>query len=50
MNGDAIWEAVERRHALESYDDDLLLVADRRKFAEAVYAAAVEMGALVEAA
>ena len=49
MSGEAIWNAVERRHALESYDDDLLLVADRSKFAEAVYAAAVETGALVEA-
>ncbi len=50
MNSDAIWDAVEQRHALDSHGDDLLLVGDRDEFAEAIYAAAAEVGALVKVA
>ncbi len=45
MNDDAMWAAVRRRHPLKRVDD-LLLVGDRDRLTEAVYAAAVETGAL----
>jgi hypothetical protein len=48
MNDEATWEAVNRRHPLKS-TDDLLVISDRDQLAEAVYAAAVETGALVGA-
>ena len=48
MNDEATWEAVNRRHALKS-TDGLLVISDRDQLAEAVYAAAVETGALVGA-
>ena len=48
MNDEATWEAANRRHPLKS-TDDLLVISDRDRLAEAVYAAAVETGALVGA-
>ncbi len=48
MNDDATWEAANRRHPLKS-TDDLLVISDRDRLAEAVYAAAVETDALVGA-
>ena len=41
----AFREAANRRHPLKS-TDDLLVISDRDRLAEAVYAAAVETGAL----
>jgi hypothetical protein len=48
MNDEATWETANRRHPLKS-TDDLLVISDRDRLAEAVYAAAVETGALVGA-
>ena len=48
MNDEATWEAANRRHTLKR-TDDLLVISDRDRLAEAVYAAAVETGALVGA-
>ena len=48
MNDETTWKTVNRRHPLKS-TDDLLMIGDRDQFAEAVYAAAVETGALVGA-
>jgi hypothetical protein len=45
MNDEATWEAANRRHPLKS-TNDLLVISDRDQLAEAVYAAAVETGAL----
>jgi hypothetical protein len=47
MNGDAVWESLERRHPVRYDDDDLLVVEKRDALAIAVYVAAVECGALV---
>ena len=47
--GDATWKAVRRRHPL-GMAGDCFEVSDRDMFAEAVYAAAVETGALARAA
>ena len=49
LMGDATWAAVRRRHPLERVGDRLA-VGDRDLFVEAVYAAAVETGALARAA
>jgi hypothetical protein len=46
MNEAATWNAVDRRHRLTDAGD-LLVIGDRDRFAEAVYAAAVETAALV---
>jgi hypothetical protein len=48
MNDEAIWEAVNRRCPL-TRNDDLLVIRDHNDIAEAVYAAAVETGAIVGA-
>ena len=48
MNDEATWEAANRRHPLKS-SHGLLVIGDRDRLAEAVYAAAVETGALVGA-
>ena len=45
MNDEATWEAANRRHPLKR-SDDLLVISNRDQLAEAVYAAAVETGAL----
>jgi hypothetical protein len=46
MNDEATWEAVNRRCQL-TRNDDLLVISDHNDIAEAVYAAAVETGAIV---
>jgi hypothetical protein len=48
MDDEATWEALNRRHRL-ARTDDLLVISDHDEFAEAVYAAAVETGAIVGA-
>ena len=45
MSDDATWATLRRRHPLKRVDD-LLVVGDRDRLTEAVYAAAVETGAL----
>lgn len=47
MERDEVWEAVEQRHPIHYDADDFLVIGDRDALAEAVYAAAVETGALV---
>jgi hypothetical protein len=46
MNRDEVWEAVERRQSIRYDKDDLLVIGERDAFAEAVYATAIETGAL----